>query len=135
MGYGTGPFGGAPLGVPLPPQPEEVVSDLSSSRKIDGVTGRYVPNEQGGFEAMDDTAQRVLLLVSFADTDSKIISPQGMSEQEAKIRKALEPLTAGRNPDIDQLVVTVKRTASQTTEKSISYRNRLTMTRQTVGPI
>lgn len=133
MGYGTGVFG-AILGVPAAPYPPQVVSPLSSSRKIDGVTKRYVMNDEGGFEPMDDTDQRVLLTLSFADTDSKFITPQGLRSQEQKMRDALTAngLLDARAPSIQIVRLTVERSGSGEVTKTIVYKNLKSGTQKTV---
>ncbi len=130
MSYGTGPFG-SPSGASLPAQ---VPTALASSRRIDFTTGLYVLDENGGFESMDDTAQRVCLLVAFAEKPSDVITPQTMNAQADAIRAALAPLTNVRAPAIKLISVVVERSASGTVAKTITYRNLLTDTEETVTP-
>lgn len=133
-GLGSHPFGNGPFGQPPPVPSAEVLPTLSSSRLVDGVSSRYVPTTDGDFEPMDGTAQRVLLLIAFADTYSPIITPQGKADQAARIRRALRPLTEGREPAIDRLTVEVTDDGKAETLKTVTYRNRLTNTIQTVTP-
>ena len=134
LGYGQKPWGfggyGTPLTLPQPSSP----SELSSSRKIEDRTGRYVTNDEGGFEAMDDTAQRVWLLVAFATKTGPFITARDMATQEAAIRAALKPLTTGAEPAIRLLAVTASQVGPTSTSVSVRYVNRLTGTEQTVEP-
>lgn len=134
LGYGKKPWGfggyGTPLTLPQPAAP----SELSSSRLIEDRTGRYVTNDEGGFEPMDDTAQRVWLLVAFAARTGPFITARDMAAQEAVIRAALKPLTTGTEPAIRLLAVTVTQVGPTSTAASVRYVNRLTGTEQTVEP-
>lgn len=133
MGYGTGPFGSA-LGIYPPPPGPEQPSDISSSRAIDGEKKTYVLNAQGGFASMNDTDQRVLLTLCFADVDTPFITPQDFRTQELNIRNALAAagLTDIRSPAIQILRLSVGRGGSGTTEKILKYKNLLTNTEQTI---
>lgn len=105
MAYTAGPYALSlpPTGAPAPVE----------ARKIDFVSKDYVPTAEGGHESMPATAQRVLLLISFASgEDPKFITAQGLRAQEDRIRKALSVLTSGRDPAISNLVVRVERRAS-----------------------
>lgn len=131
MSYGTGPLGFTPLGLPAGGPLTLTRAPLTSSRKIDGVTKRYVTTAAGGFEGMDDVAQRVLLLLSFADTEIGVITPQTMRAQEQKFRDALAPLTNQRAPTIKILEVSVRNPNMGRLVKTIRYKNLLTNTEQT----
>ena len=133
MGYGTGPFGSA-LGIYPPPPGPETPSDLSSSRKIDGVKKRYVLDAIGGFLPMDDTDQRVLLTLAFAETEMPFITPQAMRQQELKIRAALAAngLVDVRAPVIELELVSVERTGPGETTATVKYRNLISGTTKTV---
>ena len=134
LGFGQKPWGYGGYGSPLAPPVPAVESALSSSRKVDFVTGRYVANDEGGFEAMDDTAQRVVLLVAFAVKRSTFLTAQSLAGQEAAIRNALLVVTRGPAPEIRVLSVSAVATDVQTSAVSIRYVNNLTGTEQTVSP-
>ncbi len=130
--YGVGPYGVGSLGVPgLPPEPETAAA-LSSSRKIDFATKRYVIASDGGFDAMDDTAQRVMLLILFNTTETDIITPQEMQTTASRIRKALEPMTSGREPAIRIEEVVVSDDGKAGTFRSVRYKSLWTGTQQTL---
>jgi hypothetical protein len=132
MGLGSGPFGGTPLGGPSGNAGSDTLAALHSSRKIDA-HGRYVLDDDGGFEGMDDTAQRVLLAVSFASVDlPKIVTPQASALGEAKIRAALKPLTSGSEPAIKLEVARIERSAPGTVRVVVIFKNLLTGTSSSV---
>lgn len=100
MTFGVGPYGIGTLGVPsLTPVPE-VLADLSSSRKIDGKTKKYVIDGNGGFSHMDDIHQRILLLIAFNVTEPEFLDNSFPHTMEQQIRNALKPLTDGTEPEI-----------------------------------
>lgn len=133
-GFGQKPWGYGGYGAPLSPPTPAAVSSLSSSRKINAKTGRYVANDEGGFEPMDDTAQRVVLLVAFAAKVGPFITPPDLSAQEATIRAALAPLVAKPEPAIRLLAVSAAQTGPTSTAVTVRYINNLTGTEQTVSP-
>lgn len=101
-GYGLGPHGLSPFGVPAPPWTEEPPTILRSSRKVDLARGRVEVDDDGNFVGMDDVGQRVVLAVKQA----KIPPLQGISfdeEVQQEIRRVLAAaeLTTGAAPDID----------------------------------
>lgn len=112
------------------PAPER--SELSSSRKIDFPTGDYVLDDLGGFKAMDDTDQRVVLLVAFAVKPEKFITPQTINSRKDAIRKALDVLTSSRNPVIKNVDVTVKEISPGRLSTEVSFHNVKTGTKSTV---
>jgi hypothetical protein len=101
-GYGVGPFGLSPFGVPAPPWEDEPPTVLHSSRKVDLVRGIVESDNDGNPRGMDDVGQRVVLAVQRA----KIPELQGIAfdeEVQQEIRRALAEaeLTTGSPPDID----------------------------------
>lgn len=126
MAYSTGPYR---LATSLP---SPGASTLTSSRKIDFVQRRYVTDDDGGFEAMDDVAQRVLLLVCFSVTPQKFISTQALAAAAQDIRDALKPLTTGPEPEIEIAEVVAERTSAGSTRHAVSFRVLRTGTQQTV---
>ncbi len=134
MSAGTGPYGHTPAGYAASTPTEETRSSLSSSRLINGVTKRYVVNDEGGFEAMDDIAQTVLLRISFAVREAKFITPQGMADDRTAIRNALADMTKGAEPLIKIKTIEVTDSGKATTYKRVVYQNLMTNTLQTVEP-
>jgi hypothetical protein len=134
-GFGTGPYGLASLGLPAD-EPETLApAKIGNARKIDGKTRRYVVAADGGFEAMDETAQRVLLLVSLAvGKEPPFLTPQGNAEMEQRIRTALAPLLDTRDPDIDLEEVDCSTGPDNVARRYVRYRNLRTGTRQYVTP-
>lgn len=134
-GFGAKPWGFGGYGSLLAPPAPAVFSSLSSSRSFDGLTGRYVANDAGGFEPMDDTAQRVILTVAFAVKQGPFITPRDLSQQEADIRAALAvSLTAGAAPAIRLISVEAAQTGPTSSGVTVRYFNNLTNTEQTVSP-
>lgn len=137
MGFGTGVFLW-PWGNPGLTTEPEAFAPLSSSRKVDFTPGRpglrYVTRDDGGFEAMDDVAQMVLLLVAFAVPDQRIITPRETNTFLAHVRAALKPLTDGPEPSITILDLAASDDGAATMLKSLTYKNLKTQTKQTVFP-
>lgn len=108
-GFGLGPFGLSALGVDAV-QPEELApARIGGARKIDARTGRYEIADDGGFVAMDATAQRVLLTLALGVKMPPFITPQGEAQIAATVRTALEEaqLISTRDPDIELETVEV----------------------------
>ena len=113
------------------PSPEQSV--LTSSRKIDFLTRKYVLTSVGGFEAMDDIGQRVVLLVSFAQgTRPPSIDERSLKETEYAIREALKPMIRGPEPEIRLLSVSTARVAAGVIQTTLVYKNLLTGTKTSV---
>ncbi len=126
MAYSTGPHA---LFATLP-APER--ASLRSSRKIDFVRKRYVLDDDDAFEAMDDVAQRVVLLIAFNTKRPRFITPQTMSEYRDSITKALAVLTGGPEPVAGNLKVSVTTGSPGTLNTALTYTNLRTNTRTTI---
>lgn len=102
-GFGLGPFGLGAFGTTPPASEELAPAKLGSARKIDARTGRYEIADDGGFVAMDATAQRVLLTLALGVKTPPFITPQGEAQLAATVRTVLEDaqLIGTRDPDID----------------------------------
>jgi hypothetical protein len=131
-GFGLGPYGYFPAGSALEAPAEEARSSLSSSRKVNGVTKRYVINDDGGFEAMNDIAQTVLLRICYADTESPYITPRAANETKAKVRAALKDMETSKLIRIE--AIEVEEYNSTTTLKRIRFFDLTTQKYQTVEP-
>lgn len=131
MSFGLGAYGLGPFGLPLIPPTQTTRAALSSSRAID-TYGHYVVADDGGFEPMDDTAQRVILLINFNVKPPKIITPAALSAQEAAIRNALKPLTAGKSPAIKNLQIEVVDKGGGRLFESVTYYDLQAQRQQTV---
>lgn len=129
---GFGPFGTTGFGIPIADLEDAVRTSLSSSRKIDAETMTYVENDDGGFDPMSDTAQRVLLLIAFEVKEPPILDARYPAIMEARIRKALSPLTSGREPAIKILSISVGTDGRQTGRKRIVFKDLKSSTTQTV---
>jgi len=113
------------------PSPDRTV--LSSSRKIDAPTGTYVIGEDGGFESMPSTAQRVLLLVSFASGEKeKFVTPSAMNSLRDRARKALLVLTGGRTPLIQLQLLEVTSPSAGSMKLRVDYKDLTTGLSQSV---
>ncbi len=134
MSYGTGPYGAAQFGGVIPTTNPEGTASLSSSRGYDGITRRYIIAADGGFEPMDDIAQRVLLLIAFGVPAQKIITPQENAGTAAAIRRVLEPLTKGSRPTIRITELVVADKGGGRLFRTLSYTNTLTGTQTTIKP-
>jgi hypothetical protein len=100
MAFGLGPYGLKPFGIPPTAVTTYTIPEINSSREIDN-KGRYVINEDTGeFEAMDDTHQRMVLLLAHNFVMPKIVGPDFQSTVNADVRKALRALTRPPEPVI-----------------------------------
>jgi len=134
LGYGKKPWGYGSFGSPLTLPTPASTSSLSSSRKFDGKTGRYVVNDEGGFEAVDNTAQRVILLVAFSAKSGPFLTDRDLAAQVAEVRSALSVMTIGPEPAITLLGVSCEASGPTSSRLTVRYRNNLTGTEQTVEP-
>ncbi len=132
-GFGTGPFGYVNAGSALAAAEEENRSELSSSRKFDFPTGRYVVNDEGGFEAMDDIAQVVCLTVAFTPRKTRFVTSRDNQARALAIRTALAHLTKRPQPSIVIKSIDIVAAGGGRVSESITYRNLLTGTLQTVS--
>lgn len=136
-GFGTGPYGLAPLGFPTDDPISLVPAKIGSARSLDVKTRRYIVADDGGFEAMDETAQRVVLVVAFALANlPAFITPQGEAEIEQRIRDGLAAaqMIDTRDPDIDLEAVDVSNDGRGTQFTGVRYKNLRTGTYQYVSP-
>lgn len=116
MAYSQGPYylGGPPAQRPI----------LRTSRSIDFTARRYEVDAAGNFLGMPSTAQRVMLLASFAGgEDPEVVTPQTMLERANRIRAALKILTSGARPAIADLTVETVRSASGAMKTTVNYRD------------
>ena len=138
LGFGTVPFGLSPFGIPPEPFADEGPTVLSSSRKLDLVTGVVTNDSDGNPEGMDDIAQRVMLAVQQAKVPP--IQTSAFDEQmQQAIRQVLTEaeLTTGSAPSIDLVRKDGQRPIQVFPQAggvnvSISYRNNLTGTETSV---
>ena len=89
--------------------------------------------DDGGFEAMDVTAQRVVLLLAFGVKLPDFITPQGEATLEQDVREALAPLLDTRDPDIELESIQIEHAAG-TQYVGVRYKNLRTGTYQYVTP-
>ena len=134
-GFGLAPWGLGPLGLPEAALPAEDPAELSSSRKIDGTTKKFVQNTNGGYAGMSDTMQRVLLLVSFAVRNyPKFNTDESREQIMADITTALHPLTNPKNQAIELIEVSVRDDGRDGTYPLVRYRDLVSGKEQTVQP-
>jgi hypothetical protein len=137
-GFGAGPHGLSPFGVPADDWAEEGSTVLRSSRKIDLVAGTVELDDDGNPEGMDDTGQRVVLAMRRV----KVPALQGLTFDETmqqEVRRVLADasLTTTSPPDIDlyrkdggrPVVVQTRPGGAYVT---VHYRNNLTGTETSV---
>lgn len=128
---GVGPFGVVTAGYAVPEAVNaKPPTTLTSSRRIDFVTQRYVTNSAGGFEGMDDIGQRVVLLVSGAVRVPPKITPRAISSIREAVRAALDNIVnVERAITLDQVDVVSER-AGQLAAR-VTFTNLKTSTKQT----
>ena len=123
-GFGLAAYGLGPLGVPAADLPAEDPCKVSSSRQVDGKTGRFVQTTNGGYAGMGDTQQRVLFLVSAATRSlPPHITDENMSATRQAIITALAPLTDPKNQTIELLDVAVTDNGRNLTQTSVRFRD------------
>ena len=123
-GFGLAAYGLGPLGVPAADLPAEDPCKVSSSRQVDGKTGRFVQTTNGGYAGMGDTQQRVLFLVSAATRSlPPHITDENMSATRQAIITALAPLTDPRNQTIELLDVAVTDNGRNLTQTLVRFRD------------
>lgn len=133
MAYTKGPYGAVGDEI-VAPSTISTRASLSSSRGIDARTMRYQIADDGGFEPMDDVAQRVLCTLALVVKLGGRIVPKEQAELKAKIRSELRILTDGQEPVIKLVNVSVIDDGKQTSFVSVIYKNLLTNTLNTVNP-
>lgn len=132
---GVGAYGLSVFGQPADDPTSLEPAKIGSARKIDFVTRRYVVADDGGFEAMDETAQRVVLLVSFAiGKEPAFITPAGEADMERRVREALAVMTDIRDPDIDIDTIEISHDTQGNSFRGVRYKNLRTGTYQYVSP-
>jgi hypothetical protein len=132
VGLGFSPFGLSVFGYPSDDPAESVPAKIGSARKVNTKTRRYVVADDGGFEAMDETAQRVVLLLAFGVKLPDFVTPQGEADMEQAIRAALAPMLDTRDPDIELDEASVGHTAPATEGIVVRFKNLRTGTYQYV---
>jgi hypothetical protein len=130
MSFGQGPFGVVTLGI----APAEVSTvpptTLTSSRKVDFATGRYVQDEAGGFAGMDDVVQRVTLLVAGAISRlPATVDRRTLAAVKDAVRVALAPVVDDGSARIDDVSIVQPRAGA--VAASVTFTNLLTGTKQT----
>lgn len=131
-GYGFDPWGLGPLGLPETDPAVEHLPIVHASILIDAATRAYVFDDQGNPMGMDGTAQRVLLLVSYAEIVASVIDARSLKEAEYRILAALSPLQKETPPAIKDLSVTVRDNGRGFTESTVAFMNLKTNQIQTV---
>jgi len=123
-GFGLAAYGLGPLGIPAADLPAEDPCKVSSSRQVDGKTGRFVQTTNGGYAGMGDTQQRVLFLVSAATQRlPPHITDENMSATRQAIITALAPLTDPKNQTIELLDVAVTDNGRNLTQTLVRFRD------------
>lgn len=132
MSFTGGPFGFYSFQV-APTLTTGPRSSLSTSRKLDAQTRRYVVSDDGGFDAMDDTAQRVLITFLQNSEKGAFIDDREFRAEESRLRDALQALTVGTKQAIRIVSLSVKSTQAGVGTRELVYENLITGTRQTVA--
>lgn len=136
-GLGIGPYGLSVFGQASDDPTSLEPAKIGSARKLDFKTRRYVVADDGGFEAMDETAQRVGITVALAiGKEPQFITPQDEALIEQRIRKAFDDaeMTGTRDPDIDLESVDISHDTDGNSFRGVRYKNLRTGTYQYVSP-
>ncbi len=122
-GFGLAAFGLSALGIPAADLPAEDPCKVSSSRQVDGKTGRFVQTTNGGYAGMGDIQQQVYFLVSAATAKlPPHITDENRSEMRDAIVRSLATLTDPRNQKIEILDVSVGDDGRNTTRPFVRFR-------------
>ena len=107
-GVGVGPFGLFAAGFDYDTPLAEARGQLTSSRRI-SASGQpmQVDDGTGAFDAMPDTAQRVVLLLAQVRPPKKISSAFN-GELQAEVRRVLKPVTNGANASARVLSIDIQ---------------------------
>ncbi len=133
MPYGSGPFGVSPFGGEPVVFEDQTAAELHSSDSIDFRTRRYkLDADTGERLGMDDTAQRVMLLVAFAVNElPPLIDDSTDLVLQRKIRDALKSETEAKPPTIRVTRISAGRTRAGHHELVVDYVNLRSKTKQT----
>lgn len=133
MTLGTGPFGVIAMGIEPAATADLVPAKLSSSRKLDFATGRYIVDADGGIEGMDDVGQRVSLVVAYAaQTQQLPTNLDARFDGELRSRIRADLAAAMLIPDdIELLTVEAARQRPGQAQLLVVYMNKRTNTRRT----
>ena len=127
MSFGQGPFGVAVLGIAEAALAAAPQTALSSSRKIDGVTRRYVLTADGGFEPERDISQRIQLLLDFGmPAEPQFLDDRFAATIDQRVRAALAPLTDGPEPSIAIVSIAVTPSGPTGTRREVVVRDLVT---------
>lgn len=111
--------------------PSPSLCKLVSSRRIDFVARRYVVDSDGNFEGMDDTAQRVMLAVSFAaPTPPRFVTDRDFEARKKQIRAALADLE--KEGAITVRDITIAAGAAGVATEQVEFTNHHTGANETV---
>lgn len=135
MPIGSGPFGVITLGIEPAATADLVPTKLSSSRKLDFATGRYIADADGGVEGMDDVGQRVSLVVAYAaQTQQLPTNLDARFDGQLRSRIRADLAEAGLIPnDIELITVEASRKRAGQAQLLVVFMNKRTNTRQTVA--
>lgn len=122
MSVGISPLGTSAIGAEDETPAEPPRKTLVTARKIDAETMRYVANDDGGFDPMPASAQRVLLALASV-VEPPIIDIRFEATMDARIRQKLAFLTGGREPSIEILRVEVSNDGRHGTTKRVVFRD------------
>jgi hypothetical protein len=135
VGYGTGIYGLAPLGIAASQASTADPARMSTSRQIDQLTGRFALTTNGAYAGMLDSVQRVVNLTRLALAGRRsIITPDEQEDLRQKIRAALAVMTDPKDPAIELLDIVVSDNGKDAGETQIIFRDLLTNKVQTVRP-
>ena len=98
--------------------------EAGTSRHLDGETRRFELTATGGFRAMPDTMQRVLLLLAFGVPDiAQFSTDTARAEWRRRAIKALRPLTNASPPVITGLTIRVTAPRPGADDAEVGFRD------------
>ena len=118
MAYATGAYHTHSL-LPVPPRPA-----LATARELDVPRKQFVINATtGGYESMNATVQRVILLVAFAlkAKDWKFLTDRDNEQRRQAGVTAREIMTKDITPEIVERVVTVTRDRASVGKVNVEF--------------
>jgi len=125
MAYLRGPY------VEQSSLPSPTTTVVSSARGLNFATRRYTFDANGNPLAMDDTAQRVMLCISYAAPKPPLfLTDRDLEQRRQQIRTALGELEAEGAITVTR--ITVERTAAGSGHERIDFLNRHTGANETI---
>jgi len=125
MPFGTGPYGVGAFGLPLAGTATPTQVQVVTSQAIDAKAMDYVVYDDGNYVGMDDTMQRILLLISFNVKRPALIGVGYEANMREQVLAALAPLLKSTPPTISIEELNID-TSGDASYIHLRYKNNIT---------